>query len=287
VKPSPFRYLAPTTLDECLGLLAEHGEDAAVLAGGQSLLPMLSLRIARPEVLIDVNRLPGLDRIEVADGHVSFGALVRSAVAEHDPAVGAALPVLRRALGYAGHPPIRNRTTIGGSVAHADPASELPAVLAAVDGSVRLASRRGERTLRWDEFLLATFTTARETDELVVGLELPVPRGMTFAFHEVARRHGDYALAGACVGLAVSGGVIEAASIAVFGVAPTPVRVRAAEGLLVGRPADGAWRRELHAAVSETLHPTDDIHASAGYRRDVGATLACRLATTLAERSPA
>lgn len=285
MKPGPFAYHAPSSLDECLGLLAEHGDEASILAGGQSLIPLMSLRLARPDVVVDVNRLPGLDAIAAHDDRIVLGALARAADVEHDPGVGAALPVLRRALGFAGHPPIRNRSTVGGSVAHAESASELPAVMAAVDGSVRLASRRGERVLRWDEFVISTFMTAREPDELVVGLELPVPAGMTFAFHEIARRHGDYALAGACVGLAVEDGTIGAARIALLGVGPTAVRARAAEELLAGAPAHGAWRADLRAAVSGALEPGEDIHASADYRRAVGATLVCRLASTLAERS--
>jgi carbon-monoxide dehydrogenase medium subunit len=288
MKPGQFRYIAPQTLEECLATLAEHGDEASVLGGGQSLLPLMSLRIARPDILVDVNRIPGLDQIEVSERAIELGALVRSAGAEHDPRIGAALPLMGEALRYAGHPPIRNRTTVGGSVAHADSASELPTVLAVVDGSVRLASVRGERTLRWDEFLVATFMTNREPDELVVGLEFPVPPGMRFAFHEVARRHGDFALVGACVGLAANGGGrIDAANIALFGVGGTPTRVLAAEQLLVGEELRGNWDDELRVAVAEGLEPPEDIHASAAYRRAVGATLVVRLARKLAERSTA
>jgi carbon-monoxide dehydrogenase medium subunit len=283
VKPGKFRYLAPESLPECLDLLAEHGDEASLLGGGQSLLPLMSLRIARPEVLIDVNRIPGLDRIENGGATISLGALVRSAEAENDPGIAAALPVVKEALRYAGHPPIRNRTTVGGSVAHADSASEWPAVLAAIDGSVRLASRHGERTLRWDEFLVATFMTNREPDEMVVGLELPVPEGMRFRFGEVARRHGDFALVGACVGIAAAGSTIDDARIALFGVGGTAVRAREAEALLVGAPLDpGAWAEPVRAAIRDGLEPTDDIHASGEYRAAVGATLAVRMASELA-----
>ena len=283
MKPGRFRYLAPESLPECLDLLAELGDEASLLGGGQSLLPLMSLRIARPEVLIDVNRIPGLDRIESGDGRIGLGALVRSAEAEHDPNVATALPVVKEALRYAGHPPIRNRTTVGGSVAHADSASEWPAVLAALDGSVRLQSKRGERTLRWDEFLVATFMTVREPDEMVVGLELPVPAGMRFKFREVARRHGDFALVGACVGLAASGGTIDDARISLFGVGGTAVRSREAEALLVGAALDpAAWSEPVRAAIRDGLEPTDDIHASGEYRASVGATLAVRMASELA-----
>lgn len=287
MKPAPFRYLAPETLPECLDLLAEHGDDASLLGGGQSLLPLMSLRIARPEVLIDVNRLPGLDAVAAGPDGVSLGALVRSAEAEHDEGVNAALPVVREALRFAGHPPIRNRTTVGGSVAHADSASELPAVLAALDGSVRLASREGERTVPWDEFLVGTFMTSRRPEEMVVGLELPVPAGMRWSFHEVARRHGDFALVGACVGLAPDGDRVGTARIALFGVGGTPVRARAGEQLLAGRPLSDDWSAELREAVRGELEPSDDIHASGEYRASVAATLAARMSAALAERSPA
>ena len=288
MKPGPFRYLAPESLEETLELLAEHGDEASILGGGQSLLPLMSLRIARPETLIDVNRLPGLDQISVAPDRVSLGALVRSAEAENDGEVVATLPLLREALRYSGHPPIRNRTTVGGNVAHADSASELPAVLAALDGSVRLASTRGERTLAWDEFLLATFMTSRQPDEIVVGLELPVPAGMRFDFREVARRHGDFALVGACVGIAPGDGVIADARISLFGVAGTPVRARAAEELITGQPLGTAeWADAVRAAVRDGLDPGDDIHASGAYRAAVAATLVARMASELSQRSSA
>ena len=284
MKPGRCQYLVPESLEECLDLLADRSDEASLLGGGQSLLPLMSLRIARPDTLIDVNRLPGLDRIEVTPEGISLGALVRSAEAENSDAIFAVMPLLRAALVHAGHPPIRNRTTVGGSVAHADSASELPCVLAAVDGSVRLASKRGERTVPWDEFLLATFMTSREPDELVVGLELPVPRGMRFGFREVARRHGDFALVGACVGIATDADRIAAARIALFGVAGTPVRIGAAEQALVGQPLDpDDWSGDLREQVRADLAPSDDIHASGEYRAAVGANLVARLAAELCE----
>lgn len=286
MKPSQFEYAAPESLEECLALLAEHGDDASVLAGGQSLVPLMNLRIARPEVLVDVNQVPGLDSISVSPEKVSVGATVRASRVERDPEVAAALPLLGEALRFVGHPPIRNRTTVGGNIAHADSASELPSVLAALGGSVRLASARGERTVPWDEFLLATFMTTREADELLVGVDFPVPPGMRFAFDEVARRHGDFALVGACVGLSAAAGRIDAARIALFGVGGTAVRAREAEQLLVGESIDGAWGDRLRAAVHDALEPSDDIHASAAYRRAAGATLVTRLAKNLAERRP-
>lgn len=285
MKPASFKYIAPETLSECLGLLAEHGDEASLLGGGQSLLPLMSLRIARPEILIDVNRLPDLDTIEAAAEGVSLGGLVRTGEAEHDEGVYDVLPVVREALRFSGHPPIRNRSTVGGSVAHADSASELPAVLAALDGRVRLASEAGERTVTWDEFLLGTFMTSRRPDEMVVGLELPVPTGMRWSFHEVARRHGDFALVGACVGIAADGDRVGEARIALFGVGGTPVRARTGEQLLAGRPLSDDWGAELREAVRGELEPNDDIHASGEYRASAAATLVARMSAVLSERS--
>lgn len=285
VKPRPFQYEAPEDLGECLRLLAEGGDDASLLAGGQSLIPLMNLRIAQPDLLIDINRVAGLGDVEVEDGVVRFGALVRTATAERDDRVAAALPVLGKALRFSGHPVIRNRSTVGGNVSHADSASELPAVLAALDGTVRLSSLNGERAVSWDEYFLATFQTSRRADEMLVGVDLPTLPGMEFEFDEVARRHGDFALVGACVGLDIGAGRIDAARVALFGVGSTPVRVYEAEKLLVGQSLDDQWDAELRAVVRNAIEPSGDIHASGEYRQSVAATLVSRLAARLASRS--
>lgn len=286
MKPAPFQYRRPETLEEALHLLGEIGDEASVLAGGQSLVPMLNLRLARPGYVVDVNRLPGLDAIEVGDAEVRIGALARSSTVERDPRLRDAVPLVSEALAYAGHPQIRNRSTAGGNVAHADPASELPAVLACLDGSVTLASREGERTLAWDDFFQGVFTTARRPDELVVRIDLPADGGRSTAFVELARRHGDFALAGASVALRREERTVADARIALFGVAPLPVRAREAEAALEGQDlGSGGALAELAAAVRRSVDPFGDVHGSAEYRRHLAGTLAARAAAAAWERS--
>jgi carbon-monoxide dehydrogenase medium subunit len=285
MKPAPFSYRDPRTLEEALELLAEFGDEASLLAGGQSLVPLLNLRLAQPSVLIDVNRIPGLDGIEVQDDRLRVGALVRAAALERHPDVASALPVIREALRYVAHPQIRNRTTIGGNLAHADPAAELPAVLAALDGTIGLVSRSGQRDVSWRDFFQGVLTTARRSDEMVAWVELPRPRGLRLTFLEVTRRHGDFALAGACVGVRAENGTVSDARIALIGVGATPVRAQAAEEVLTGGPLEPGRLREMEALVRGAVEPVDDVHATAEYRRAVVAVLARRGVATLAERS--
>jgi aerobic carbon-monoxide dehydrogenase medium subunit len=287
MKPALFSYRDPRTLEEALELLAELGDEASLLAGGQSLVPLLNLRLARPSVLIDINRIPGLDGIEVHGDRLRVGALVRASALERHPDVARTLPVMREALRYVGHPQIRNRTTIGGNLAHAAPASELPAVVAALDGTITLVSRSGQRTVAWRDFFQAVFTTSRRPDEMVAWVELPRPPGVQSTFLEVARRHGDFALAGACVGLRAENGTVADARIALMGVAGTPVRAEAAEKALTGAPLDAAQLGEVEELVRDAVDPIDDVHASAGYRRAVAATLVRRAAARLADGSAA
>ncbi|HXF81881.1 MAG TPA: FAD binding domain-containing protein, partial [bacterium] len=209
MKPAPFRYAAPESLDEALGLLRRFGAEGKVLAGGQSLVPLLNMRLVRPAVLIDLNRVRSLDYIVHGAGRgptreVRLGAMTRQRAAERSPLVRMELPLLAEALAYVGHPQIRNRGTVGGSVAHADPSAELPAVLAALDGRVVLRSARGARTLSAEEFFRGYLTTALAPDELLVELRLPAHPHRGTAFLEVARRHGDFALAGVAVAMDVA-----------------------------------------------------------------------------------
>jgi aerobic carbon-monoxide dehydrogenase medium subunit len=285
VKPAPFTYRDPRTLEEALDLLAELGTDATLLAGGQSLVPMLNFRLARPSVLVDLNRIGGLDAIEPGGERVTFGALARASAIERDAGVAAALPVIPVALKFVGHPPIRNRTTIGGNLAHADPASELPAVLAALDGRVTLASRSGRRTVAWDEFFQGVFTTARRPDELVVEVDVPRAEGLAATFVEIARRRGDFALVGACVAIRRQDGSVAEARVALCGVGGGPVRARGAEAALTGRPLTTDSLREARARLGEELEPFDDVHATAAYRRHAAGILVARAAAALWERS--
>jgi aerobic carbon-monoxide dehydrogenase medium subunit len=234
VKPAPFDYAAPATVDEALGLL---GDDATILAGGQSLVPMLNFRLARPELIVDINGVRELDVLEREPGGLRIGALARQAALERSPLVASDWPLLARAVRHVGHAQTRSRGTVCGSAAHADPAAELPAALAALDARFELASRRGRRTLSARELFLGPLFTARAEDELLEAIVVPPPPpGARTAFVEQARTHGDFALAGAAVVIAPGH-----AAIAVFGVGSLPHRIDAAErALLAGRPREAA-----------------------------------------------
>lgn len=264
MKPAPFSYASPEALGEALALLAGHGSDAKLLAGGQSLVPLLNLRLARPEVVIDLNRVPGLDELSV-NGSVRLGPLVR----QQDALGLGEVPLLAAALRSVGHVASRCRGTVAGSIAHADPAAEIPAVLLALDGAVTVRSIVGERTIAAPRLFTGPFTTSLRPDEMIVGVNLPrTGANDRHGFHEVARRHGDFAVAGAACRVQVADGVIERAAIALFGVGATAVRATEAEARLVGtRPGDAEAIRAVAACAASGLEPPDDIHASGVYRR--------------------
>jgi len=203
MKPAQFEYDSPQTVDEALELLARYGDECKVLAGGQSLVPLMNFRLARPERLIDINAIDSLAYIRYDDGHLEIGAMTRHAQLEHSKEVAERCPLLTQAIGWVGHSQIRNRATIGGSVAHADPAAELPTAFAALDASFLVRSNRGARTIGWKQFFVSAFTTALEPDELVVAVKVPDQGIAGTAFVEYARRHGDFALGGAAVTLKV------------------------------------------------------------------------------------
>jgi carbon-monoxide dehydrogenase medium subunit len=286
MKPPRFDYLLPVTLDEALGLLAQHGEEAKVLAGGQSLVPLLNFRLVRPAYLVDLNDIPGLDGIRVDDGQLAIGAMTRQRTAETSPVVHERCPLLAEAMPQIGHVQIRNRGTIGGSLAHADPAGELPAVVAALDGELVLRSKRGERRLPPHEFFVGYLTTATAPDELLVETRVPVtpPRTGT-AFMEVSRRHGDFALVGVAATLTVdTGGVCTACAIALTGVGPTPVVARDAARALVGVKPSAEAYAEVGRRVAHALTPDSDLHASADYRKHLAGVLTRRALARAAER---
>jgi carbon-monoxide dehydrogenase medium subunit len=275
MKPAPFEYRDPRALEEALALLAEHGDAAKVLAGGQSLVPMLNFRLARPGVLVDVNRVAALDALSEDGGLLRLGALVRQRRLERWAADRA--PLLAAALRLVGHPAIRTRGTVAGSIAHADPAAELPALLLALDGVVVARRRSGQREIRAVDFFQGPLATALEADEMIVETRWRLPSGAAgWGFHEVARRHGDFALAGAVAVVAVHEDRVAEARVAVFGCGPTPLRAEAAEAALRGRRADPSVLAEVGRAAAAPLAPHDDIHASATYRRRVAATLVTR-----------
>jgi carbon-monoxide dehydrogenase medium subunit len=279
MKPGRFTYHAPRELDEALALLKEHGDEAKVLAGGQSLMPMLNFRLAQIEHLIDINRLGGgLDEARIEAGKITIPALVRQRKAERSPEMARALPLLTAALRHVAHPQIRNRGTICGSLAHADPAAELPTVMTALDAKFTVASADGVRTLDATEFFQFHLTTALEPEELLLEVTVDAPPEGTYtAFREFAARHGDFALAGVAVtcGLDESGAVTGCRVVAA-GVAPTPQRLTAAEGIATGSRLDDATLAEIEAAAREEIEPTSDIHASAVYRRRLTGALVKR-----------
>jgi carbon-monoxide dehydrogenase medium subunit len=284
MKPAPFDYVAPEDLDEAIGALATAGDDAKVLAGGQSLIPMLALRLARPAVLVDINRLRGLDGIREASGMLEIGALVRQRALERWAAGRS--PLFGAVLAAVAHPPIRNRGTVVGNVVHADPASELPALLLCLEGVVVARGPRGERMIPADRFYRAPLTTVLDGHELATAVRFALPpAGAGWGFAEVSRRHGDFALVGAVAVLAAaSDGTVGRARLAFFGAGGTPVRGAAAERTLEGRVATPALIGEAARAAAAGLSPDGDIHATAEYRRRVAATLAERTLTAALAR---
>ena len=276
MKPSPFTYHAPERVDEAVGLLAEHADGAKVLAGGQSLVPMMSLRLAAFAHLVDLNRVAGLADIERINGHVRVGALVRQAIAEHDATVAADVPLMARALPHIGHFQIRNRGTVGGSIAHADPASELPAVALALDATMEAAGPGGPREIAAADFFESTWQTTLAGDEILTAVRFPVWGAHSgFAVEEIARRHGDFALCGATVGVTLDGGAVTKAAIALFGVGATAVRATSAEAALVAA-GSGADLTVIGLEAAASLNPTDDLHASGSYRKKVAAVVVRR-----------
>lgn len=286
MKPSPLTYHAPATVADAVGLLAEHGDDAKVLGGGQSLLPLMNLRLAAPGHLVDATRIDGLGAIERRDGWFELGAAVRQAQAEDDAALAAACPLLAAAFPHIAHREIRNAGTVCGSIAHGDAAAELPAVALALDAELVVHGPRGVRTVGADGFFRSFLETDLEPDELLAAVRLPVaPPGTGAAFHELARRHGDFALAGAGAQLTVRDGVVAEARVACIGVAATAVRARAAERSLTGARADAATIAEAARAAAAELEPPEDLHASAAFRRHAAETLMRRALHDAAARA--
>jgi carbon-monoxide dehydrogenase medium subunit len=279
MKPAPFAYVAPGSLEEALAARAEHAESSVLLAGGQSLLPMLNLRIAQPQVVIDLGRIPELAGISEWNGGVAFGAMTRQRAAEYSELVRGRAPLVARALANVGHVTIRNRGTVGGSIAHADPAGELPAAALALDAQlVARSSARGERAIAAADFFRSFLTTALEPDEVLVEVRMPaLPERSGVSFLELARRHRDFAMAGVGAVLSLgSEGVIADARLVFIGVGSAPVRATKAEAVLRGKPPDAATFRDAAEQAMTALDPPSDIHASAEYRRRLAGVLARR-----------
>lgn len=272
MKPPPFRYVRPASLEEALALLDEHGEEAKVLAGGCSLVPMLNMRLARPEVLVDVNRLEALGGIGRDDGAVTTGATVRQSALERSPQLRRDLPLAAACAPYVGHFVTRNRGTIGGSLAHADARGELPLVLLTLGGSVLAQSERGRRRIAAEDLFLYHFTSALAPDELLTEVRWPVAGpGWGYGFAEMAQRHGDYALAMAACALARRGGAVSEVRLGLGAVADRPLLAAEVSELLLGQdldsPAGDAAVAEAARLAAASSEPFDDLHASAAYRR--------------------
>ena len=288
MKPPPFEYLTPGSLDEALDLLAQHGDEAKVIAGGQSLVPLLAMRLSRPSVLVDINAVVGLRSIEERDDRVVFGATARERDAERSPVVADRLPVMAEALPLIGHISIRNRGTIGGSIAHADASAELPAVAVATGAQMVVRSGRGERTLPAEEFFLGHFTTALADDECLVEVEVPAgPAGAGWSFLEVARRPGDFALVGVAAMVALAEDRIGEARVCLMGVADRPVRATAVEAALAGATPSEDTFAEAAAGAVRDLRPASDMHGSSEFRRHLAAVTVRRALVAAAEKAGA
>jgi CO/xanthine dehydrogenase FAD-binding subunit len=292
LKPPPFAYTDPDSLAEALDTLEQHGDDGKVLAGGQSLVPLLNMRLAQPEVLIDLNRIDALSyiRSESRDGveGMALGAMTRQGAVEGSSEIRSKLPLLAEGIRWVGHPQIRNRGTVGGSIAHADPAAELPLLFRVLDGVATVQSTGGTRTIRAADFFLFTFTPALEPNEILTDVWLPACALRTgHAFIEVARRHGDFALVAVAALLSLGEhGTIVDARIALAGAAPVPMRAGNAENFLRGQHARLELFREAGRIAADESDPSGDVHADADYRREVAGTLTFRALTRAFERTP-
>jgi carbon-monoxide dehydrogenase medium subunit len=277
LKPAPFEYAKARSLAHAIELLAK--DDARVLAGGQSLIATLNMRLSHPAVLVDINGVAGLDGIALADGHLEIGALVRHAQAERAVDIRRHAPLIASAIPHIGHPAIRNRGTIGGSIAFADPAAELPACLVALGGELEVTGPRGARTIKADDFFKGLFETALGTQEVLTRIRIPAADASTrVGFGEFARRHGDYAITGLAACARADGDHLDDVRLAYFGLGATPVRARNAEQALAGGDVDAAV-----AAVARDLDPPDDVQASGAVKRHLAGVLLRRVAKQLME----
>jgi carbon-monoxide dehydrogenase medium subunit len=270
MKPVSFRYFAPRTVDDALDLLAEHGEEGKILAGGQSLVPAMNFRLARPTSLIDINRIDALDYVREEEGELRIGALARHVRFEAPVGGGALSAFLPRVARHIGHLPIRSRGTFCGSIAHADPASEWCLLVATLDAELVIASRRGQRRVRPNEYFVGALATTLEPDELLTEIRLPfLDAGWRTGFAEFSRRAGDFALAMCTAFLRFEDGCIAEARLGVGGATDRPLRIAAAEAVLTGTEGGPDIRREAGNIAAEKIDPLEDIHASAPYRRDL------------------
>lgn len=278
MKPAPFEYFAPADITEAVELLDQWGSEAKILSGGQSLMPMLNFRLLKPAALVDINRIEELAFVREEDSGLVIGAGTRQSSVMASPQVAAGCGLINEGLAFVSHPAIRNRGTLGGSIAHADPSAELAVVAATVDAQLRLQCADGERTLLADDFFVDMLSTAIQPAELLTEILIPaLPARTGWNFQEVSRRRGDFAVVNAAslVTLAEDG-TFQHARVVVGGVSGVPLRLKAFETSLVNSSLDENTLSSVHEQVREALHPQSDVHASAEYRRDVAAVLVRR-----------
>ncbi len=271
MKPCAFEYFSPQSVEETIELLDRYGDEAKIIAGGQSLVPMMNFRLARPEILIDINAIKELEYVKTEGAELAIGALTRERDVEQSPLVIEKWPLLSKAISFIGHSAIRNRGTIGGSLVHADPSAEIPTSLCALNGKVKVVGPAGEKILQSDEFFLTYLTTSLEPSDLLVEVRIPaLPKKMGWSFRELSRRSGDFAIV--AVGILLfteKAGVCREARISMGGVAPTPVRAEEAEALLSGQKITEKLIAEAAQQAAEETDTEPDYHASAEYRMDM------------------
>jgi CO/xanthine dehydrogenase FAD-binding subunit len=288
LKPAPFEYFRPRSLDEALALLAEYGADAKALAGGQSLIPAMNFRLATPSVLVDLNAIGGLDYIRDGAGTVHIGGMTRQRALERSTLIRHHLPLIAETMPYIAHPAIRTRGTIGGSLAHADPAAELPAVVLALESTLIVSSQSGAREISAQEFFLGLFTTAVQAGELLTEIRIPPPAARSgYAFQEMSRRHGDFALVGVAAVVRLDDkGRCDEARVALLSVGDRPTLAAQAANALKGQmPSAESIRGAAEVAATSDIDPPSDIHASARYRRQLANVLTRRVLERAFERA--
>ena len=288
MKPAPFEYFRPRSLDEALSLLAEHGGDAKPLAGGQSLIPAMNFRLATPSVLVDLNELEGLSGITDVAGAIRIGGMVRQRAAERSALLAQRAPLLAETMPHIAHPAIRNRGTVGGSLAHADPAAELPAVMLALRATFVVKNTSETREIPSDEFFVGLFSTSVQAGELLTEVRIPPKASRSgYAFEEISRRHGDFALVGAAAAVQLDGsGRCDDVRVVLLSVGDRPMLAQQAARALIGQtPSAESIRAAAEAAASRDIDPSSDIHASSRYRRQLANVLTRRVLERAFERA--